>query len=149
MFQKFTLLKAHITNNRGKVVRKIKKKDISSRNSRSNGTFYEDELVKEFDLHWNEYPYTIEYSYKLIEKKFINIAYWYPAVYTTAATFNSSLEIELPIEYNVNIDSDDFFDFNEIIDSGIRKLKWKATFFKITEEEIFSLKKEEYIPRSF
>ncbi|NQX81724.1 MAG: DUF3857 domain-containing protein [Flavobacteriaceae bacterium] len=146
LFQKFTLLKASIINNKGDVVRRIKKKDISSRNSRSNGTFHEDELVKEFDLHWNEYPYTIEYSYKLVEKKFIYVVNWYPAVYTTVATLNSSLDIEIPINYDVNINSDVFFDFKETVDSDFRKLKWKSTFFKVAKEEIFSLNKEEYIP---
>lgn len=65
----FSLIGAKVIDAKGNIVKKLRKKDISTKSDLSHGTFYQDDLIEEFDLYWNEYPYQIEYSYRITEEK--------------------------------------------------------------------------------
>lgn len=101
---KLDILEASIIDLNGETIRKLKKKEIVSRNNISRGTFYEDSWVKEFKLKWNQYPYRIRYSYRKTYNKFIYIAHWHPVVYTNVPTQKASLKVILPQNYDVTID---------------------------------------------
>jgi len=80
---------AQIIDKFGKVVRKIKKKDITFQSAVSRIAFYEDDYVKEFSLKWNDYPYQIKYKYKKKNiTNYISIANWYPIMDSRIPTFS-------------------------------------------------------------
>jgi len=100
---KLNILEASIIDLNGNIIRKLKKKEIISRNDISRGAFFEDSWVKEFKLKWNQYPYRIRYSYRKTQNKFIYVAHWHPIVYTNVPTQKASLKVILSKNYDVTI----------------------------------------------
>ncbi len=143
----FKLLNAVITNNSGEVVRTIKKKDISEVSLRSREAFFQDGKLLKFDMHWHEYPYQIKYSYEETYSEFLTIANWYPVVYENMPTLHSSLEIQVPTDYKINIYSSSGLNFTEEeLPEGIRKLSWDSFFCKLPGKEKFAPSLEEAVP---
>ena len=99
--QKFSFGYAQILNKEGRLVRKLKKKELITRSNLSYQAFYRDDLITEFDLYWNQYPYIIEYSYKIEEDEYLYIAWWTPLVFQNVVTIKSSLEVNLPNDLKV------------------------------------------------
>ena len=142
---KFKFLEAKVTDLSGNILKKLRKKDIDSRSNLSYAAFYQDNMIKEFDLYWNTYPYQIEYSYQIIHKEFFQIAQWYPALYTKMPTVNSSLEIEVPIDYDIAYDYSESIQFKETKDEN-RTLKWTYGGFLPPILELYSPPLLELIP---
>lgn len=144
---KFNLVSAKIIDATGKTLRKLKKKDIITKNDLSYGTFYQDDLIEEFDLFWNEYPYQIEYNYHIKEDNYLYIAHWYPVVYLKTPTFVSSLQIELPLDYKFAMNYDDELKHEKSFADNKCILKWNTSGIKPIEKEIYSPPLLELIPK--
>jgi Transglutaminase-like superfamily. len=56
-------LKATLYDSKGSKVKEYKSSDFKDRSAVSSGSLYEDSRVKFLDFLYNNYPYTIEYSY--------------------------------------------------------------------------------------
>ena len=97
--QDFSFGQARIVDPEGNTLRKIRKKDLTTRNDLSNAVFYQDDLITEFDLYWHQYPYIIEYSYTIEEKEFVYLSWWTPVLFPTVPTQKASLEIQVPLDY--------------------------------------------------
>lgn len=144
----FKLLNAKITDKNGEVVRSIKKKDLHEVSMRTRETFFQDNKVVKFNLHWNEYPYQITYSYEEKFTDFLTIANWYPVVFEKMATIHSSLELQVPIDYKMNIYSSPDLIFSEdTLPNGTRKLSWKSLLYKLPNKEKFAPPLEESTSR--
>lgn len=136
--QDFSVEFARVKDSNGNFIRKIKKKNITTRNVLSYDTFYQDDLITEFDLYYNLYPYQIEYSYRTVENEFLYIAFWTPIIYTSVKTLKSSLKLEVPIDYPVQISQSENIQFNEYNYEGIRKLNWQIGINEVQKKEVLS-----------
>lgn len=145
--QEFSFNYAQILDIEGNTIRKLKKKELITRNELSYQTFYQDDLITEFDLYWNQYPHRVEYSYTIKEEEYIYIVWWTPLLYTNVPTIASSLEIDLPSDYKVNIYSskNTTFKKSEIKDRKI--LSWQSPMVKINPNETYSPPTENLIPK--
>lgn len=103
--QDLEIQEALILDQKRKVVRKLKSKEMITRSNISSGSFYEDDYLKEFTLNWDEYPYFIKYSYQVKDKDFINLATWSPVFYSKLSTLKASLTVEVPKDYALNIEA--------------------------------------------
>jgi len=144
--QEFDLIEAKVINSKGNTVRKLRKKDIITKSNLSYSVFYQDNLIEEFDLYWNEYPYRIEYSYQIKEKEFFYIASWYPLNYTNVKTLKSSLKVDIPLDYDIIIDYSDEINHEEFIIEGRKIHKWSFGQIKAPQSEIFAPTIKELIP---
>ena len=144
--QDFALNWAMITDLRGTPLRKLKKKDIVTKNNLSYQAFYQDDLITEFDLYWDQYPYQIEYSYTLVEREFLSVASWFPILYTNLPVINSSLIVDIPTEYAIRIDSNGELIYEESNLANRKILKWQSSFAKKPEDEIYSPSVGELLP---
>ena len=144
--QTFNLNYARITDLDGNLLRKFKAKELNTRSDLSNQAFYQDDLITEFDLYWDQYPYLIEYSYTIEESEFINVAWWVPMLYKNATTFKSSLEITIPSEFQVKISKNDTIEFSDSSHDGTRKMRWSFGPYTPPENELYAPPLRELIP---
>lgn len=144
--QDFSLKYARILDPEGNVLRKIRKKSLTTRSDLSYAVFYQDDLITEFDLYWHQYPYQIEYSYTIEEEEFLYVSWWTPILYTTIPTVKASLEVNAPSDYEVHISQSGGIAFNPA-DIGDRKIyQWESTYPGKIEDETFSPPVKELIP---
>lgn len=145
--QTFSLIAAKIIDSKGSTLRKLKKKEITTKNDLSHGTFYQDDLIEEFKLYWNEYPYLINYSYRITEQNFLYTAHWYPLTHIGTSTLRSSLRVEIPTNYLVSLDYSNEFQFEESFSGDKRILSWSFGKCTAHKNEIFAPPQEELLPR--
>lgn len=142
---KFKVKEAKISFN-NEVVRKLKKKEFTTTNAYSSSTFHQDDLITRFKLHWDNYPYIIEYLYEELEEDYLFIGYWSPYVKEKWTTKNAELSVHIPSTYKVNINTDEGFQYEENVNINIKTLKWTYTDYKLPESEYFSPSFRSIIP---
>ena len=71
-------LKGVVRNERGKVVRKLKKRDIDDYSAISGFSLYEESRVRVAELYHDDYPYTVEYEYEVEHNGVIGWPTWRP-----------------------------------------------------------------------
>lgn len=147
--EEFDLLEARVIDGNGNTVRKIKKKDIVTRSDLSYGTYYQDGLIEEFSMYWNQYPYQIEYSYQLTYPEFFWIAFWVPAEYMNWKSMKSSLRLEIPTDYGISMDYSENLAFEETFKDKKRVLTWRAGPYKPPKAEMYGPPVIELMPRVF
>jgi hypothetical protein len=86
-------INARIRSMDGRKIRELKRKDIRKVSYVSSGSLYEDDFISHFDMIHNEYPYILEYEYKITSDNYLSIAHWTPAVYNNIPTLNATLTI--------------------------------------------------------
>ncbi|MEM1324553.1 MAG: transglutaminase domain-containing protein [Bacteroidota bacterium] len=145
--EKFQLIHANVVSKRGKVERRIKNKDIITTSNLSHGSFYQDGLVESFKLHWNEYPYEIDYAYKIEEKEFLYLTRWMPLVSKGATTLKASLMVEIPNDYEVIMKYDSSFQMQEKADGDTKKWTWTAVGVSLEEDDYFAPSAWEFMPQ--
>ncbi len=145
--EEFLFNYALLTNEEGDIVRKLKKKELITRNDLSNQAFYQDDLITEFDLYWNQYPYRIEYSYTIEEEEYLYLSWWTPLYYTNVTSMNSSLEVSIPSSYSIQINSPENLTFEESEIEDRKLLRWRSAKVKyLTLDEIYSPPIEKLMP---
>ena len=133
------ILEAVILDQSGKKLRKLSDREITTRSNFSYGTFYQDGLVKEFSLKWNEYPYRIRYSYRRTARQFLFIANWYPIVYSDVAIAKAELNVDIPDDYLVSMSYDDQFNYSKETGKKNRIYhSWTIENYQAKEREAFS-----------
>jgi hypothetical protein len=139
-------IKAYIKDSKGRTVKKLKKSEINEKSSISVFSFYEDNLVKEFTLKHNTYPYTIVYSYQVQQKEFLYIDYWNPIIDEKTPTHFAHLMVSAPLDYNIS-----FNNLNvgkPIIDTLENRIKyqWETSYTGIIKPEVFSPPVSNFLP---
>lgn len=112
---------AYISNADGKKIKKLKKKDLVLRNRFTKMSFHTNNLIYEFKLIHNEFPYIINYSYISEREEFVDIAHWYTNLFSKIPTRYSELKLivndsnAIDIrEVNISLDSKSLLENNEI-----------------------------------
>ena len=144
--QKFTFKYAAIYDKHGKEIRKLKKKEISTRNLRSSMAFFQDDMISEFNLFHPTYPYTIEYSYEIIEDEYINLEYWIPRHYSRVPTHNGKLEIITPKDYPIKIEENGPFTKTVSFQDNTTTYSWAISSTEEIKTQIFAPTKLEIYP---
>ncbi|NLR94637.1 DUF3857 domain-containing protein [Flammeovirga agarivorans] len=132
--QDFSFDYAKVLDQDGKVVRKLKKNEVFSRHAQSNQAFYQDDIITGFDLFWNQYPYTIEYSYTQVEKEYLYYAFWRPIYDQEAFTVHSSLEVHLRLNFDFQKKSSDELTYFHSKSQSNSILKWDAFHVKYPKQ---------------
>lgn len=96
---KVSNIEASIKDKYGNLIKKLNRSEVKERSTRQSFSFYEDDMVKEFSLKHNDYPYTLSYSYQEQETQFLHIDYWQPVLGLTIPTKEALLRLEVPKKY--------------------------------------------------
>jgi hypothetical protein len=144
--REFKLLEASVIDSQGETVRKLKKRNIKTRSNLSYTTFYNDGVVKEFELHWNSFPYQIKYAYRIIEDEFVSVAGWNPVFESDITVQKASLQVEIPLQYQILMDFSDQLNYTVHEEEGVKSMHWEIRNFEPPEIEMFAPHVMETIP---
>ena len=144
---KVSRIEAYLKDKDGMIVKKLKSGDIKDRSLISDGAFYDDYFVKEFTLKHNVYPYTMFYSYQLQESDFFYLDDWIPVKEPDIPTDNATLTLDVPKDYKFSYSAQHIDSMKtDTIENQIR-FRWKASYTKQIESEIFSPDMETFFPK--
>ncbi len=132
-----TDLSAWIEDQNGKIIRYLKKQEITESSAISNASFYEDSYVKIFVLKHNEYPYRIGYTYKTTSRQFLHIANWYPILGFDVPTKLAQLTFTSPENYPVHIKEHQIKPAVITHASGITRKVWNAGYDGKFSSEVY------------
>lgn len=135
--EKLQNFKAWITDNKGNIVRYLKKSEIIDRNQYTE-YLYTDKFEKAFSLNYNSYPYKVCYRYTKEIKEFIYIAYWAPK-FSDIVIRNAKLNVA--IANNIEIDF-----YQENIGSPSHNKNEKYTIYEWNINNFSSIKNELFSP---
>lgn len=144
--QKFTLKYATIFDQYGEVVRKVKKKELTTRNRPSRMAFFQDDLISELSLYHSSYPYQIEYSYDIVEDEYMMVEYWSPRWYSRVPTIKGTLEIVTPIDFKISIENNGDFEFKEAIYENTKIYRWTISSKDEIKEQLYGPNSREIFP---
>jgi hypothetical protein len=133
---------ASIFDLNGTEVRKIKKKDITSKSDIGSGSFYEDEYIKSWNMSWNTYPYRIKYSYSITLKEFLYVCNYTPYESWEIPVDKAILTVELPTDFQINISTHETQKVDSIIADELKSYTWEWS-------NLSPYKKENYSPPIF
>ncbi|WP_155181488.1 DUF3857 domain-containing protein [Fulvivirga lutimaris] len=139
-------LNAEILDSSGKTVRKLKNKEVETRAYMPDGTFFEDDLYKVFDLAYNVFPYRFKYSYEIDNDNFNHLAYWVPIYRENVKTIEAKLTIDLPASYEYNNHIKDISNKREELISGRKVLTYKSSYLRKIASEKYSASSQELYP---
>ncbi|MCH8206753.1 MAG: DUF3857 domain-containing protein, partial [Chloroflexi bacterium] len=103
-FRKVRRLKGKIFRADGTLVRKIKRTEILDVSLADNATFFSDSRAKIIEFAYGTYPFTIEYSYVLAYKGYLNLDRWQPlkeSLAVESASLTVSHPTGLPVRYHL------------------------------------------------
>ena len=98
-FLKVTSIKGNIYDKNGKLVRKIKKKDIIDISHYDGFSLYTDNRLKLIRKPAENVPYTVEYEYEINFKGILYFPSWQPVSSYKVSVQNSQLIISVPEDY--------------------------------------------------
>ncbi len=145
--QKIQVLHAHIAGADGKVLRQLKGNEMTTVSHRSRGTFHQDRYEKEFQLSWDQYPYYISYAYRVTDKDFLHVAIWHPCLYEQVPTMEATLEVSVPLDYEVTVDYADEFVYTSAESDGSQIYRWMARDQTWPTQETLGPPSAELVPR--
>lgn len=138
---------AQIESVTGKVIRKLRKKEIIEKSAISDISLYEDDFVKTFNLQHTQYPYRIRYSYEITYNRFMQIANWYPVLDTEVPTHEATLVVDIPQNYDIKMNQVNV-DKPEVVFNGNRiRYKWESSYTSQLFEETLSAPLKQSLPQ--
>ncbi len=139
-------LSAWIEDKNGRIIRYLKKSEITDANIISDVSFYTDNFYKRFVLKYSDYPYRIGYTYRQSSKQFLNIAFWNPFIGAELPTHKAQLTLIHPQDYLVNI-SENLMPAPVVsINKGVKTTTWCTTYDGSYKNEVFGADADSYIP---
>lgn len=130
-------LKGRIADTAGKTIRKLSKKEIQTVSDFSWGTYHSDQMVKQFRLLHNVYPYLIEFEYTTETDSYLNVEHWSPIYLKNISTIDGRLYYKVDREEEIKY-------FNENCNHKLTNIngeefhEWKASFVADRNNEYYS-----------
>lgn len=152
LYDKFSHLKNinfTVYDESGKRIKKIKREDIHDL-SMFSGSLFSDNRYKLIDPEYQEYPFTVEYSYEVVYDGLLNIPTWYFCPGYNVSVENSSYTISYPDHLQIR-----FYE-QQIIDTarksnydGSVQYKWELKNLNAIKHESFDQPFHESVPAIF
>lgn len=85
----------------GKVIRKVKRKDMQDRSYDDGYSLATDSRYLEHSFYYQVYPYTVEYQKEIDDEGILGFDNWFPLINSGISTQHSKYTIIAPKDYNV------------------------------------------------
>lgn len=139
-WRKISSIKGTVYDKNGKQIKKTKKKDIIDASAVSG--FYEDNRIKVIEILNNEYPFTVEFEYKIKYSGLLAYPTWDPIPKYKVSVQQSSYKLLTPSDMDFR-----YKGYNISIEPKISSIKNKK-IYEWELENFSALKYEPYSPSS-
>jgi hypothetical protein len=85
----------------GKLIKKLKAKDIKDLSAVQSIDLMDDYRIKSFEFYWKEYPYTIEFEADIKYNQTFTLPYWVPMEHHNLSVESSSFTVTCPVDYTM------------------------------------------------
>jgi REP element-mobilizing transposase RayT len=138
---KISSIEGSLYDGNGKLIKKLKSKDIVDLSAVGDGSLMDDDRKKVHSFHYNVYPYTVEYDAEIKFSHTFLFPGWYAQEDEFVAVENSSFTLVHPEKYKVRYQQ---FNYDgvpkEFIDKNLKVVTWNVA-------NVRAIKKELYAPR--
>ncbi len=107
-FNKVESITAKLYDAKGKLIRKISKKEIKDYSAISSFSIYEDDRVKYLEVNHAQYPYTVEFEYEINRNGIMSHPVWYPQSDYGIAVQQGSYRITAPKDADIRYQVQNF-----------------------------------------
>ncbi len=146
-FIKIKSIKGQIYDKDGKLIKKIKNKEIFDVSQYDGFSLYTDNRLKIIRKPILHLPYTVEYEYEISFKGILSFPSWHPVPDYKVAVQNSILKISSPKEYNFRTESINFNGNKTINELKNEKIySWEINNLKSFYEEDLNETIENLVP---
>lgn len=143
---KVSNINGYIKSSDGKIVKKLKRNQISKRSAISSISLFEDHYLYSFTLKHNQYPYYIHYEYEEEENQFLFVSYWIPALKSNIKTKQASLKIQIPADYKIKYHQQSIDSFSIDSIDGNYLYTWETSHKKKLKAEQYSPPIDNFLP---
>jgi len=98
-FRHIESIEGHLYDKDGKLVKKVKAKDLSDVSAVDNISLLTDDRMKHHNFYYRAYPYTVEYEVELSFDQTFYFPYWVPQEYKYLSVEQSQLTVTVPADY--------------------------------------------------
>lgn len=131
---KITNIKGFIHDKNGKVIKKLKKKDITDIAINNSFTLFSDNRLKYFEPNIKTYPYTVEYSYTEVNTSTIAFSPWLPQSGNKLSIEKAQLNFTTPNALEFKYKALNYpFAFKKTQQASKTTYQWKAKPMKATK----------------
>jgi Domain of Unknown Function with PDB structure (DUF3857)/Transglutaminase-like superfamily len=123
-FREIDDLDGKILDSKGDEIRELNDDDIKDFSDEDGFSLYQDSRVKVAELYYDQYPYTVEYTYKISLNGYISWPTWYSRR-TLDPVELSQFVVKVPENYNLRYNSNDGLAIPKVSLDG-RTYSWEA-----------------------
>lgn len=100
-FRQIESIEGYLYDKEGKLVKKVKTKDLQDVSAVSNISLMDDNREKKHNFYCRAYPYTIEYDVSISYNQTFSFPYWVPQEYKHLSVEQSSFTVVVPADYTL------------------------------------------------
>ncbi|MGZ3956438.1 MAG: DUF3857 domain-containing transglutaminase family protein [Flavisolibacter sp.] len=149
-YDKFTQIESiegYLYDREGKLVKKVKTRDLKDESAVSNISLIDDERVKTHNFYCRNYPYTIEYDVTIDFSQTFYFPPWVPQAHRNYSVEQSKLTVIVPEDYVLRYKMLNYKGAPvEALDKGKRKFEWSITQLPAIREEFAAPRWQERVP---
>ena len=147
-FRKVENISAKLYDAKGKLIRKISKKEIKDYSAISSYSIYEDSRIKYLEVNHSEYPYTVEFEYQISKNGTMSHPVWNPQFYDYGvAVQKGSYRITAPKNGDIRYQSYNFEPkLEQSTDGGNTVYHWQIENLPPLKEELYIINKRDLFP---
>jgi len=132
-------IKGNVYNRRGELIKKIKKSDIKDNAYNSDYTLFSDHRVKHYQGISSDYPYTVEFQYKVNYHGIVGFPIWFPQKFYNVSTEYAELILRTPAEYDIRFkELNNDFIFNTREADNVKHYTWICNNLRVLVFEAYS-----------
>lgn len=145
---KVRVFEAEVQNDRGIVIKKVRKQDVHDESLTSGGSFITSSRIKYIDLEQNRYPYTVIYSYETVIAGLVRYPVWAPQMAEGVSVEDAKIEILMPANMSFTHWGENFED-NPVTgqEKGKKTYNWSLRNATPIKQQPYGPHVEELIPR--
>ncbi len=146
-FKHIESIEGYLYDKDGKLLKKVKTKDLSDVSAVDNISLIDDSRVKHHNFYYKSYPYTIEYIVSVSYDQTFYFPYWVPQEYKYLSVEQSQLNVTVPADYALRYKMFNYKDNPvQTTEKNKNKYSWKVNQLLPVKDEYAAPRWHERVP---